>query len=153
MNESKTSISKKCSLETGVTERVAHGVLWLDWPITSSARDRALRWAVSKRLLNPDARARRLSTRSKQVFIYVIRVFDFVKIGRASDVTSRLASIQTSLPVEVELIALFKGVSSDEEQLHARFATSHVRGEWFRLSDDELRKGLSDKPAVWMKPS
>lgn len=69
--------------------------------------------------------------------IYVIQAGDAVKIGySASNVEARLGAVQTSSPHRCEIVALMGGNRADERRLHNRFRGSHLRGEWFRLTDD-----------------
>lgn len=64
----------------------------------------------------------------------------YFKIGMARSPMSRLESHQTSLPFEARIgIAYFVDNMREEERaLHAAFSAKQVRGEWFRLDDDDL---------------
>jgi hypothetical protein len=71
--------------------------------------------------------------------VYVFRLGEFHKIGRSKDTAKRLQAFAT-LPYEMALVHTIhtddpKGL---EKLLHRRFAHCRVRGEWFRLSDEEL---------------
>lgn len=73
-----------------------------------------------------------------------------VKIGRARDVASRMASLQTGTPHELRALLVLKG--DREEEMHWRFRKHRIRGEWFQWCDeirDFLRKHYSDRPKVW----
>ena len=64
--------------------------------------------------------------------IYFIRGGDFLKIGYSINPLSRLSSIQTACPFELELLAHFPGTLQDEIAIMSLFARYHIRGEWFR---------------------
>lgn len=66
--------------------------------------------------------------------VYFIQVGDagLVKIGVSSNPLVRLASLQTSHSDELRLIGTMPGKRSKERELHDRFASLRVRGEWFR---------------------
>lgn len=65
--------------------------------------------------------------------VYFIRCGEFVKIGFASNVKSRIGGIKTSTPYEVELLRAVPGTVEDERAFHARFSAHHHTREWFRL--------------------
>lgn len=66
---------------------------------------------------------------------YFIRCCDSVKIGRTSNLKSRLSSIQTCNPHEVELLAWFAEDERFENEVHSDLADARVRGEWFNAVD------------------
>lgn len=59
---------------------------------------------------------------------------DFVKIGKAKCVRSRMLNHQCSNPSELEVIMVEP--QDIEKELHRRFQDSWQRGEWFRYTDD-----------------
>ena len=66
------------------------------------------------------------------------------KIGVANDFKARLAVIQTGCPLPVHPI-LFGWVNAAryiEKQLHEKFASSRVSGEWFSFSDAQVAQAL-----------
>lgn len=70
------------------------------------------------------------------------------KIGVASDIKSRLAHIKSGSPVECELLMTIKYDEKSinlEKDLHNKFSSKRVRGEWFALSKDDLKSICSDK--------
>lgn len=78
-------------------------------------------------------------------FVYVIYLGDsggerFYKIGMAASFGSRFDAHRCASPFESFVAcAYFVGNMRDEERaLHAEFADKRVRGEWFRLDDDDL---------------
>lgn len=59
-----------------------------------------------------------------------------VKIGYATDVPSRLASLRTSSPFEIREIAQYFGTKEDERKLQRLLKPIHYKREWFRYTDD-----------------
>lgn len=60
-----------------------------------------------------------------------------VKIGYASDVRRRIASLQTANPNRLNVAGVMVGFSMEgERQLHGHFEKDRIRGEWFRFSAD-----------------
>jgi predicted GIY-YIG superfamily endonuclease len=81
--------------------------------------------------------------------IYVIHCkgTDFYKIGitKTGDVNSRLSSLQTGCPYELEITKSENSVKYPEDKeakIHSFFSERKVRGEWFRFSKDEIWKLL-----------
>jgi hypothetical protein len=54
-----------------------------------------------------------------------------VKIGFSTDVTRRLADLQFMSPVELSVRLTIPGGQVLEHIFHTRFASLHVRGEWY----------------------
>lgn len=82
---------------------------------------------------------------SKAGFVYVIYMEDsakerFYKIGMASSFTARFGAHQCASPFNLCVAcAYFVGnMRAEESYLHAEFADNRIRGEWFRLSGDDL---------------
>lgn len=57
-----------------------------------------------------------------------------VKIGIAYEPTKRLASLQTSWPHPLRILATMPGDATLEKRLHRKFDRVRVRGEWFRIT-------------------
>jgi hypothetical protein len=85
-----------------------------------------------------------LDEMSSDGFLYVIYLDSgserFYKIGMSKRFGSRLEQHQCASPFDICVaICYFTGNMRNEERaLHQRFAAQNVRGEWFRLSDDDL---------------
>jgi hypothetical protein len=73
-------------------------------------------------------------------FIYLIQCHDFVKVGYAKDVATRLSSLQTGCPYELHLLASWptEHMEHDENRLHNLWRKFEVRGEWFQVPEGEL---------------
>lgn len=67
-----------------------------------------------------------------------------MKIGFTKDLRSRLRSLQTGSPKELRVLLTIPGTSDDERELHSRFSSDHVRGEWFHLSPS-IRELIANK--------
>jgi len=65
--------------------------------------------------------------------IYAVRAGDFIKVGfTKSDVSERIAKLQTGCPLSLELVATGPGGRYMERGLHDVLKSFHVHGEWFR---------------------
>lgn len=69
------------------------------------------------------------------------------KIGRTINPANRLKTFTVKLPFEVEYICTIKtpDMVALEQELHARFASKRINGEWFALNDEDIAyiKGLA----------
>ena len=61
-----------------------------------------------------------------------------IKIGTSEDPYVRMASLQVACHEKLRLLATTAGGKQREAELHARFAATRVRGEWFGPSDELL---------------
>jgi len=72
---------------------------------------------------------------TKMPCIYAIRCGDFVKVGFSANIQSRFEQIQTSNPLECELLhcttTSASGIAEERKVLRA-LSADHVKGEWFR---------------------
>lgn len=50
----------------------------------------------------------------------------------------RLKQLQTGSAADLRLMACHSGTLDDERQLHTKFASQRLRGEWFEMSEDLL---------------
>lgn len=86
------------------------------------------------------------------IYFLVAEELNLVKIGRTKDVTKRVNFINTSSPVELELVSVLRGVDPIQEQLiHEKFKALRKRGEWFHLND-ELRAFIAEPVAIEVDP-
>lgn len=75
------------------------------------------------------------------MFIYFIQCgdrFGPIKIGTATDVHGRLVGLQTGCPTELRLLGDVDAEPNapSERDLHGRFNTQRIRGEWFAWSPE-----------------
>ena len=78
-------------------------------------------------------------------YIYVIQDTEFsrrYKIGRTNNPERRLNEIRNILPGRSEIVAIVdtQDAPALEWQLHERYADGRKRGEWFDLSDSQVRE-------------
>jgi len=73
-------------------------------------------------------------------YVYLLAGGDYYKIGRSVNVDIRIAQIEPKLPFEIKLVhhAKVKDMYETEAFLHEKFADKRVRGEWFRLTQDDV---------------
>lgn len=74
-----------------------------------------------------------LAPRTPSVYCYAIAVGDYVKIGKAADVASRLRELQVGCPFWYELVAVLPGGYGTETLLHRWLSARAVRNEWFEM--------------------
>ena len=125
--------------ETG--QKVSHAAIIKHFKKSCIARDlshRGIRSQEPVRLVEADEM-------SKAGFVYVIYMEDsakerFYKIGMASSFTARFSTHQCASPFDLCVAcAYFVGnMRAEESYLHTEFADNRIRGEWFRLSGDDL---------------
>lgn len=87
---------------------------------------------------------------STEGFIYVIKsAKSRYKIGRARNVEHRLDCLQSGTPEKLKLILKVKTSNSCvlEKLCHRKFADKRIRGEWFKLTINDL-KWLKNLPAT-----
>lgn len=76
----------------------------------------------------------------KRGFVYVFQGDGYCKIGYSNNPPRRRTHISPKLPFDLHLICSIESMNARalETELHVRFEDKHVRGEWFRLDDDDL---------------
>ena len=83
----------------------------------------------------------------KEGYIYFIQAGDngSIKIGyTASDVESRLKTLQTGNPNVLSIIGTIPANKYEEKQTHHYFKHLRLNGEWFKPSD-EITKYIKSK--------
>ena len=91
-------------------------------------------------------------------YVYVIKQSGDYKIGVTKDIRKRLSTIQMSTPKPVQLVHSFYigGIYADayewEKALHQRFSKRKIRGEWFRLTNTDVKwlRQLNDEFMYYM---
>jgi hypothetical protein len=83
-------------------------------------------------------------TRKTDGYVYLVRALhkdDLYKIGRTGNPDDRMRTFSVKLPFAVEYSCLIKtdDMYALESELHTRFARNRVDGEWFTLTDDDVR--------------
>ncbi|MFN3891966.1 MAG: GIY-YIG nuclease family protein [Beijerinckiaceae bacterium] len=78
---------------------------------------------------------------SKVYFIQDMRT-GAVKIGVSADPAQRLRQLQTGTSNRLCIIRALDGDDRAERWLHKKFATHHIRGEWFGFCDEMMNVQL-----------
>jgi len=80
--------------------------------------------------------------RAYEGYLYLIQCHQFIKIGIAQNPMGRISSMQSGNPYELKLIKFFKveNMLDVEKRLHRFVKDHHVRGEWFKLPADCLKR-------------
>jgi hypothetical protein len=83
-------------------------------------------------------------------YVYLIRAYQWYKIGRTNYLSDRLASLSTLPPFDLELIHAIDCDDSRkaEAELHQTFAEKRVKGEWFLLSEEDVEV-IMDIDVYW----
>jgi hypothetical protein len=74
--------------------------------------------------------------------VYILKTGrNLYKIGKTRDLHKRLASYHTHLPVLFRVVRQYPAANMDdlEASLHIVFQHRRVKGEWFRLNNDDLQ--------------
>ena len=99
------------------------------------------------------------------IMIYLVKIknTNWVKVGYASNIESRIASYKTSMPKDIiEYIRYMDGTRKDEKDYHYRFQEyrEHPGSEWMCLPEEHLKEiesefevGLSANLLKVYKPS
>lgn len=74
-------------------------------------------------------------------YVYILQSGDAFKIGKAIDVDRRIMQISPIPPYPVKLIHSIRTTNHHalETQLHEYFAAKRLNGEWFKLTDQDVR--------------
>lgn len=67
-------------------------------------------------------------------FVYFIATKRMVKIGFSSMIIRRVTELSAQSPTRVRLLAVMPGGRDVEATFHRRFASDHLKGEWFHYS-------------------
>lgn len=94
-------------------------------------------------LLRP--KPRKKAKRSSFVYLFQ-EEHGATKIGVSSRWRERLKEIDILIPYQTYVVAVIKSdfARQIERELHERYSSRRISGEWFRLSDADIRQILSD---------
>lgn len=84
------------------------------------------------------------------IYFITAREVARVKIGFSDNPQLRFVKMQADSPCELVIERICEGSVADEAELHQHFASDHVRGEWFALSD-RVEEHMRSVPA-FVKP-
>jgi hypothetical protein len=78
----------------------------------------------------------------KQGLVYFIKNLETqnIKIGFTKDLEARLSCLQVGNDCELKVIHTIEGEEVLEKEYHQKFADYHVRGEWFRITEEQVVK-------------
>lgn len=89
---------------------------------------------------------------SKEGYIYIVKINSFYKIGCSFQKGSRVDSLQTGNPYDIELVLEIRvsNYKEVEKILHDRYKLKRAKGEWFTLTFHEVSeiKSYLDSLAV-----
>lgn len=94
-------------------------------------------------------------------WLYVVEhEHGYYKIGHSENPKSRASQLQVGSPYEIKLWLMAKFLNDDlvggepelEEQIHERFDSGHVRGEWFEADRDEIYQYLGKEAEAESAP-
>jgi hypothetical protein len=78
--------------------------------------------------------------KDKRGFVYVFQATDAMfKIGRSAHWQSRLEDLATANPYKLKPAYIFECAFAVEQVLHKTFKPQRVNGEWFHLSDADIK--------------
>lgn len=107
---------------------------------TADERDQAVialhKYSEGKTFAPPRPKAPRTYKTPPQKGVYVVGFGQYVKIGISTNISDRIASLQTAMPEKLELYAVLDGWAAEEMALHRRFVQYHAIGEWFRRAGE-----------------
>jgi hypothetical protein len=74
-------------------------------------------------------------------YVYLIWWNGYYKIGKANNVAQRIREITSGHPIQPTVIHIIPTDAMErlEKQLHKRFAAKRINGEWFDLSEDDVK--------------
>lgn len=64
--------------------------------------------------------------------LYFIKCGEYVKIGRANNVSQRLSQLKAANPYPVELLKIIENEGHREKEFHEKYKEGIHSGEWFR---------------------
>jgi hypothetical protein len=67
-----------------------------------------------------------------------------VKIGHSRDVQARIRTLTVGNPDELQVVLILEGSKTQEYEIHGRFKSLRLRGEWFEFAE-ELRCFVADR--------
>jgi len=78
-----------------------------------------------------------IAEKSGYVYLMVDSQTGFHKIGYSKNPKVRESTLFSEKP-SIELLGAWEGSFSDERELHEKFATTRIRGEWFDLNEIDV---------------
>jgi hypothetical protein len=85
----------------------------------------------------PNKRKKAIIPPSNYVYIMHNKQNDYYKIGRSTNPRYRETTLQAQEP-DIELVEAWEAPKKIETELHRKFKSKKIRGEWFRLDLNDL---------------
>jgi hypothetical protein len=79
------------------------------------------------------------------IYILAIPELKYYKIGVSKNPHRRVTDIQSCIPFKSEMIynEYFINAYDVEEEIHKTLQEMHVKGEWFKLTDEQIEKTIN----------
>lgn len=76
----------------------------------------------------------------KEGYIYIIKCFDYYKIGVSKTPEYRFSELKSIIPFELYLSGYFSCIDSYgvEAHIHSLFWEKWHKGEWFKLNEEDV---------------
>jgi len=87
-------------------------------------------------------------------YVYFVAFDGAVKIGRTTDISKRMQTIQTSCHGKIELLYCFLTDKFTENELHNLFSDLKLKGEWFLFNAKfvlRLEKYMKQYNSWWIQ--
>ncbi|HEU4554996.1 MAG TPA: GIY-YIG nuclease family protein [Chitinophaga sp.] len=144
LNSSKTShvFNGLCQLKETNIDDNAFPHLKRIAETATTFKNKKLAFAIITRYFPNKLEGLNFRTDNNLGYIYFIRetLFGHVKIGRSRNLEKRLRIFAADLPFETQLLRYIKTYNYEkiELELHKIFSQKRVKGEWFRLEDEDI---------------
>ena len=75
-------------------------------------------------------------------YVYVVQCGEFYKIGRTTNLERRIPQLTVQLPYPLKLVCFIQtpNSASEERRLHELYADKRLNGEWFALTDEQVKE-------------
>lgn len=87
---------------------------------------------------SPTGNKQKKKRKSTFVYLMIDEHTGLIKIGESKKPSTREKTLQASVPL-LKLIGAWKATRKHEQDLHKQYSSQRVRGEWFRLSNQDVR--------------
>lgn len=111
------------------------------WPLHQSSPSFNQDRSISIPVRPPQPEPPQLKELDWSGWIYILKSSSgHYKIGRTKYLQNRLSQLQTGSPISLKFVHSIKtqDMKALESELHHRFASKRVRGEWFNLSPEDV---------------
>lgn len=76
--------------------------------------------------------------------VYFITDGEYMKIGKADDITYRISMLQTSTYRDLDVVLVLEGGLDLERKFHSYFGNEHIKREWFDISKEKLLESIKN---------